>query len=575
MLMESQQVLIKANQIKVYVKKVSCLTGHFFICLKEKNMKPWWKKAVVYQVYPKSFQDSNGDGIGDIPGIISRLGYLEKLGIDAIWLSPVYLSPGVDNGYDISDYQKIDPQYGTMDDMDNLIREARKHHIRIIMDLVVNHTSDQHPWFIEARKSKENPYRDFYIWRDPVEGHAPNELKSAFSGSAWKFDEKTGQYYLHFFADQQPDLNWKNPKLRNKIYEMMNYWIDKGIGGFRMDVIELIGKDPDKKIRENGPMLHPYLKEMNENTFAGKELMTVGETWNSIPKIAAEYSDPARHELSMVFQFENQSLDQQEGKEKWDLRPLDLGELKKVLVKWQTEIDFNHAWNSLFWENHDIPRVISRWGNDKEYRVQSAKMFAIVLHLMHGTPYIYNGEEIGMTNCPVKSIDEVEDIESINMYRERIDKGYSKDELIKAINTKGRDNARRPMQWSNGENADFTTGTPWLKLNPNYKTINVKEALEDPNSIFYTYQKLIRLRYENSVVVDGDFELVENTSDNILAFWRKLEDEKWLIVSNLSGEEQNLNLDISFKKVLISNYEKRDSLKDMVLKPYETFVVKA
>lgn len=538
-------------------------------------MKPWWKKAVVYQVYPKSFQDSNGDGIGDIPGIISRLGYLEKLGIDAIWLSPVYLSPGVDNGYDISDYQKIDPQYGTMGDMDNLIREAKKHHIRIIMDLVVNHTSDQHPWFIEARKSKDNPYRDFYIWRDPVEGHEPNKLKSAFSGSAWKFDEKTGQYYLHFFADQQPDLNWKNPKLRNKIYEMMNYWIDKGIGGFRMDVIELIGKDPDKKIRENGPMLHPYLKEMNENTFAGKELMTVGETWNSTPKIAAEYSDPARHELSMVFQFENQGLDQQEGKEKWDLRQLDLGELKKVLVKWQTEIDFDHAWNSLFWENHDIPRVISRWGNDKEYRVQSAKMFAIVLHLMHGTPYIYNGEEIGMTNCPVKSIDEVEDIESINMYRERIDKGYSKDELIKAINTKGRDNARRPMQWSNEESAGFTTGKPWLKLNPNYKTINVKEALEDPNSIFYTYQKLIRLRHENPVVVDGNFELVENTSDNILAFWRKLEDEKWLIVSNLSGEEQNLNLDISFKKVLISNYEKRDGLKDMVLKPYEAFAVKA
>lgn len=538
-------------------------------------MTPWWKKAVVYQVYPKSFQDSNGDGIGDIPGIISRLGYLEKLGIDAIWLSPIYLSPGVDNGYDISDYQKIDPQYGTMDDMDNLIKEAKKHHIRIIIDLVVNHTSDQHPWFIEARKSKNNPYRDFYIWRDPVDGHEPNELKSAFSGSAWKFDEKTGQYYLHFFADQQPDLNWKNPKLRNEIYEMMNYWIDKGIGGFRMDVIELIGKDPDKKIRENGPMLHPYLKEMNENTFAGKELMTVGETWNSTPKIAAEYSDPVRHELSMVFQFENQGLDQQEGKEKWDLRPLDLGELKKVLIKWQTEIDFDHAWNSLFWENHDIPRVISRWGNDKEYRVQSAKMFAIVLHLMHGTPYIYNGEEIGMTNCPVKSIDEVEDIESINMYRERIDKGYSKDELIKAINTKGRDNARRPMQWSNEENAGFTTGKPWLKLNPNYTKINVEKDLEDTNSIFYTYQKLIRLRHENAVVVDGDFELVENTSDNILAFWRKLEDEKWLVVANLSGKKQNLNLDISFKKVLISNYENRDSLKDMALKPYEAFAVKA
>lgn len=537
-------------------------------------MTPWWKKAVVYQVYPKSFQDSNGDGIGDIPGIISRLEYLEKLGIDAIWLSPVYLSPGVDNGYDISDYQKIDPQYGTMEDMDNLIREAKKHRIRIVMDLVVNHTSDQHPWFIESKKSKNSPYRDFYIWRDPVDGHEPNDLKSAFSGSAWKFDDKTGQYYLHFFADQQPDLNWKNPELRNKIYGMMNYWIDKGIGGFRMDVIELIGKDPDKKIRENGLMLHPYLKEMNEHTFAGKDLMTVGETWNATPKIAEEYSDPSRHELSMVFQFENQSLDQQAGKEKWDLRALDLGELKKVLVKWQTEIDFNHAWNSLFWENHDIPRVISRWGNDKEYRVQSAKMFAIILHLMHGTPYIYNGEEIGMTNCPVTSIDEVEDIESINMYHERLTQGYKQDALIKSINVKGRDNARRPMQWSNKENAGFTSGTPWLKVNPNYKNINVQEALSDPESIFYTYQKLIKLRHENPIVVDGNFELVENTGDNVLAFWRKLGDEKWLIVANLSGKKQDFNLDNDFRKVLISNYEKRDRLKNITLKPYEAFAVR-
>lgn len=537
-------------------------------------MTPWWKKAVVYQVYPKSFQDSNGDGIGDIPGIISRLPYLENLGIDAIWLSPVYLSPGVDNGYDISDYQKIDPQYGTMEDMDNLIKEAKKHHIRIIMDLVVNHTSDQHPWFIEAKKSKDNPYRDFYIWRDPVDGHEPNDLTSAFSGSAWKFDERTGQYYLHFFADQQPDLNWKNPKLRNKIYEMMNYWIDKGIGGFRMDVIELIGKDPDKKIRENGPMLHPYLKEMNEHTFAGKNLMTVGETWGATPKIAEEYSDPARHELSMVFQFENQALDQVPGKEKWDLRPLDLGELKKVLVKWQTEVDFDHAWNSLFWENHDIPRVISRWGNDKEYRVQSAKMFAIILHLMHGTPYIYNGEEIGMTNCPVNSIDEVEDIESVNMYHERLEQGYSKEDLIKSINAKGRDNARRPMQWSDKENAGFTQGMPWLKVNPNYKDINVEKALADPESIFYTYQKLIKLRHENPVVVDGDFELVENTGDSVLAFWRKLGGEKWLVVANLSGKEQNFDLDQSFKEVLISNYEKRTSLRNITLKSYEAFAVR-
>ena len=538
-------------------------------------MTPWWKKAVIYQIYPKSFQDSNGDGIGDIPGIISRLEYLEKLGIDAIWLSPVYLSPGIDNGYDISDYQKIDPQYGTMKDMDNLIKEAKKHHIRIVMDLVVNHTSDQHPWFVEAKKSQDNPYRDFYIWRDPVDGHEPNDLKSAFSGSAWKFDEKTGQYYLHFFADQQPDLNWKNPELRNKVYDMMNYWIDKGISGFRMDVIELIGKDPDQKIRENGPMLHPYLKEMNEHTFANKDMMTVGETWNATPKIAEEYSDPARHELSMVFQFENQALDQEPGKEKWDVRPLDLGELKKVLIKWQTEIDFNHAWNSLFWENHDIPRVISRWGNDQEYRVQCAKMFAIILHLMRGTPYIYNGEEIGMTNCPVKSIDEVEDIESINMYHERLEQGYKRADLINSINVKGRDNARRPMQWSNEENAGFTSGNPWLKVNPNYPKINVKAALADPDSIFYTYQKLIKLRHENPVVVDGDFELVENTGDSVLAFWRKLGSEKWLIVANLSGDRQRFNLDNDFKEVLISNYEKQDSLKNIILKPYEAFAVKA
>ncbi|MDE7056383.1 MAG: glucohydrolase, partial [Lactobacillus sp.] len=336
------------------------------------------------------------------------------------------------------------------------------------------------------------PYRDYYIWRDPVDGHEPNKLKSAFSGSAWKLDEKTGQYYLHFFADQQPDLNWENPTLRQKIYDMMNFWIDKGIGGFRMDVIELIGKDPDKLIRENGPMLHPYLQEMNKKTFGNKNLMTVGETWNSTPKIAEEYSDPGRHELSMVFQFENQSLDQQAGKEKWDLRPLNLGELKKVLVKWQTEIDFNHAWNSLFWENHDIPRVISRWGNDQEYRVQSAKMFAIILHLMHGTPYIYNGEEIGMTNYPVKSIDEVSDIESINMYNERLKAGYEPQSLIHAINVKGRDNARTPIQWNNTKNAGFTTGTPWLHVNPNYHQINVEAALKDPNSIFYTYQKLIK-----------------------------------------------------------------------------------
>lgn len=537
-------------------------------------MTPWWKKAVVYQVYPKSFQDSNGDGIGDLKGITFRLDYLKKLGINAIWLSPVYQSPQVDNGYDISDYEAIDPQYGTMADMDKLISEAKKRGIRIVMDLVVNHTSDQHKWFIEARKSKDNPYRDYYIWRDPVDGHEPNELKSAFSGSAWKLDEKTGQYYLHFFADQQPDLNWKNPILRQKIYDMMNFWIDKGIGGFRMDVIELIGKDPDKLIRENGLMLHPYLQEMNKKTFGSKNLMTVGETWNSTPKIAEEYSDPGRHELSMVFQFENQSLDQQAGKEKWDLRTLDLGELKKVLVKWQTEIDFNHAWNSLFWENHDIPRVISRWGNDQEYRVQSAKMFAIILHLMHGTPYIYNGEEIGMTNYPVKSIDEVSDIESINMYNERLKAGYEAQSLIHAINVKGRDNARTPIQWDNTKNAGFTTGTPWLHVNPNYHQINVEAALKDPNSIFYTYQKLIKLRHDNPIVVDGNFELVKGTGDAVLAYYRILNKQKWLVVANLSSKNQPFSSEDQVIEQIITNYTPHDTLDDLTLQPYEAFAVK-
>lgn len=531
------------------------------------------EKEVVYQIYPKSFQDSNGDGVGDLQGIIARLDYLENLGIDAIWLSPVYQSPGVDNGYDISDYEAIDPQYGTMADMEELIQKAKQHHIRIVMDLVVNHTSDQHKWFVESRKSKDNPYRDYYIWRDPVEGHEPNGLKSAFSGSAWKLDPETGQYYLHFFAEQQPDLNWKNPELRQKIYDMMNFWLDKGIGGFRMDVIELIGKDPDKMIRENGPMLHPYLQEMNKNTFGKRDVMTVGKTWNATPKIAEEYSDPARHELSMVFQFENQALDQQAGKEKWDLKPLDLGELKKVLVKWQTELDFNHAWNSLFWENHDIPRVISRWGNDQKYRVQCAKMFATVLHLMHGTPYIFNGEEIGMTNCPVKKIDEVEDIESVNMYHERLAQGYDKDELIHAINVKGRDNARRPMQWDATENAGFSKTKPWLAVNPNYQEINVKKALADPDSIFYTYQELISLRHENDIVVNGDFKLVPNTGDEVLAYYRVLGTEKWLVVANLSGEEQRFTSNDRIKENLLSNYAVHNDLHDITLKPYEAFAV--
>ena len=535
-------------------------------------MTPWWKNAVIYQIYPKSFQDSNGDGIGDLPGIISRLDYLQKLGIDAIWLSPIYKSPGVDNGYDIADYKAIDPQYGSMQDMDRLISEAKKRDIRIIMDLVVNHTSDQHEWFIEARKSKDNPYRDFYIWRDPVAGHEPNDLKSDFSGSAWQFDDKTSQYYLHFFAPQQPDLNWQNPQLRHKIYDMMNFWLDKGIGGFRMDVIELIGKEPDRKIRENGPQLHHYIQEMNQAVLANRDVVTVGETWSADLDSARKYSDHDRHELSMIFQFEDQNIDKQLGKPKWDLKPFKASDLKEVLVKWQTQIDYNHGWNSLFWENHDLPRVISRWGNDNKYRVQSAKMFAIALHLMRGTPYIYNGEEIGMTNCPVKDISEVKDLESVNMYNERIKQGYTKDELIRSINAKGRDNARRPMQWSASFAAGFTTGTPWLALNPNYQDINVQAALADPQSVFYTYQKLIKLRHENEIITNGSFTPV-SASPSILAYYRELAGKRWLVVANLTDSVEQFSAPDKINQVLISNYQAPKSLNNINLRPYEAFAL--
>ena len=444
----------------------------------------WWHHSVVYQIYPRSFQDSNQDGIGDLRGIISRLDYLAYLGIDAIWLSPVYESPNDDNGYDISNYQAIMAEFGTMEEMEELIEEAKKRNIRIIMDLVVNHTSDEHPWFIEARKNKDNPYRDYYIRRHPVKGKEPNRLRSIFSGSAWQLDEKTGQYFLHLYSKRQPDLNWKNKQVRQAIYQMMNFWIDKGIGGFRMDVIDMIGKEPDKEITSNGPKLHEYLQEMNQATFGDKNLMTVGETWGATTEIAKLYSNPKRNELSMVFQFEHIGLDQQEGKDKWDLKPLSISELKKVLSKWQTSLG-DEGWNSLFWNNHDLPRIVSRWGNDDVYRKESAKMFAILLHMMKGTPYIYQGEELGMTNCPIDDIAEAKDIETINMYNERISSGFTKEEILESINVKGRDNARTPMQWNAREHAGFTTGIPWLRVNPNYKEINAEEALADQDSVFY------------------------------------------------------------------------------------------
>ena len=535
--------------------------------------KHWWQEVVVYQIYPRSFKDSNGDGIGDLRGIIEKLDYLQTLGIGAIWLSPVYKSPNDDNGYDISDYEDIMDEFGTMADMEELIAEADKRGIKIVMDLVVNHTSDEHQWFIESRKAKDNPYRSYYVWADPAEdGGAPTELQSTFLGSAWKYDETSGQYYLHLFSQKQPDLNWENEKVRREVYDMMNFWIDKGVGGFRMDVIDLIGKIPLEGITSNGPKLHEYLQEMNKETFGDKDLLTVGETWGATPEIAKLYSNPERHELSMVFQFEHSLLDNEPGKEKWDLRPLDVTELKAVLSKWQTELG-EEGWNSLFWNNHDLPRIVSRWGNDKEYRVRSAKAFAILLHMMKGTPYIYQGEELGLTNTPVSSIEELDDIESINMYHNRITRGFSIESIMTSLNAKGRDNARRPIPWTAEKNGGFTKGTPWLALNPNYKEMNVEEELKNPDSVFHTYQKLIQLRKDHPIVVFGGYELLE-TQPNVFAYYRTFGEERWLTVVNLSDFEEEISVDARFNKVLVTNTE--DEITDLrayKLSPWQAFVL--
>ena len=536
--------------------------------------RKWWHSSVVYQIYPRSFNDSNGDGIGDINGIREKLDYLKELGIDVIWLSPVYKSPNDDNGYDISDYCDIMDEFGTMDDMEKHLKEANEKGNKILMDLVVNHTSDEHKWFIEAKKSKDNKFRDYYIWRDPVNGHEPNNLGSCFSGSAWQYDESTDQYYLHLFSKKQPDLNWENENVRNEVYKMMNFWIDKGIGGFRMDVIDLIGKVPDEMITGNGPKLHDYLQEMNKAALEGHDLLTVGETWGATPEIAKLYSNPKRKELSMVFQFEHIGLDQIEGKEKWDVKPLDLLDLKKVLSKWQTELE-GEGWNSLFWNNHDLPRIVSRWGNDREYRVESAKMLATLLHGMKGTPYIYQGEELGMTNVRFEDINEYNDIETLNMYKDRISKGYSHDEIMASIYAKGRDNARTPMQWDSTENAGFTTGKPWLKVNKNYKFINAEDCLQDKDSIFYHYKKLINIRKHNDTIIYGNYKLLLPEDKNVFAYSRELNGDKIVVVCNFYNKEINLNFKEDFNNVeiLLSNYKDSSILmKDLKLRPYEAIM---
>lgn len=532
--------------------------------------KNWWKRSVVYQIYPKSFLDSNQDGIGDLNGIIRKLDYIQKLGADVLWLCPVYKSPQIDNGYDISDYTQISELYGTMNDMDNLIQACKKRGIKLIMDLVVNHTSDQHPWFVQSRKSKDNPYRDFYIWRDK-----PNELTSNFGGSAWEYDEQTRQYYLHFYSKQQPDLNWENPKMREAVYKMMNQWIDKGVSGFRMDVIDLIGKQPDKGIKENGPKLHDYLKEMNKKTFGSKHVLTVGETWGATPEIGHLYSDEERKELSMVFQFEPMNLDKQPGKHRWDLKKLNLIDLKDVMTKWQKSFT-SSGWNSLFWNNHDLPRIVSRWGNAGAYRELSAKMLATLLHGMKGTPYIYQGEEIGMTNAKFASIDEYPDIETQNMYRERVASGYPEQEIMRSIQMKARDNARTPMQWDDSDYAGFSSVHPWMKVNPNYRQINVSQSLDDPNSVFYHYQKLIALRKEKVIFTDGIYELIDHDNPNVYAYKRVMVDQELLIVCNFYEQPAKFNFSDECAydfHVLISNYPNSSrQLEICELRPYEAVI---
>lgn len=531
----------------------------------------WWKKAVIYQIYPKTFQDTNGDGIGDIPGIIEHLDYLEDLGIDAIWLSPVYCSPQEDNGYDISDYQDIDPIFGSLNDMDRLIAEAKKHHIRIIMDLVLNHTSDEHFWFQEALKGKDNPYHDYYVWRDGVEGCPPNDLTSGFGGSIWQWVPELGQYYMHQFSTKQPDLNWSNPKLRQELYDMINWWIDRGIEGFRLDVIDHVGKVPDEKIMVNGPKLHDYIRELSANTFGKAGLVSVGETWSATPETALLYSNPDGSEMSMVFQFEHICLDQDPDGTKWDLRPLPLLQFKEVMNKWQTKLH-GKGWNSLFWDNHDLPRIVSRWGNDsEEYREVSAKMLATLLHGMEGTPYVYQGEELGMTNITLpSSIDAYKDVETMHAYRVLKARGWSKEKILQSLCAKCRDNARTPMQWNDGPQAGFTTGTPWMPVIPNYTTINAASQVHDEDSVFSYYKKLIHLRKKTPVMVDGAFEMLLPEDEEIFAYHRTDDSQTLTVICNFYGNERRIDADSLVPKgsrLLLSNYkdmEEADSLR-----PYE------
>ena len=552
--------------------------------------KRWWKESVVYQIYPRSFCDSNGDGIGDLNGITGKLDYLKELGIDVIWLSPVYKSPNDDNGYDISDYQAIMDEFGTMEDFDRMLATAHEKGIKIMMDLVVNHTSDEHKWFIESRKSTDNPYRDYYIWRPAKEdGSLPNNWGSCFSGPAWEYDKTTDMYFLHLFSKKQPDLNWDNPAVRQDVFDMMNWWLKKGVDGFRMDVISLISKEPglpDKEpgingyatfnVSANGPHVHEYLQEMRQKALNNADTITVGECSGVTLEEAKKYARSDEKELNMVFQFEHMDVDSDEKAGKWTTRKMDLRDLKEILTRWQKGLQ-DIAWNSLYWENHDQPRSVSRFGNDSdEYREISAKMLATCIHMMQGTPYVYQGEELGMTNCPFNTLDNFRDLESINAFHELTEQGKMTEEnMMAAIGYKGRDNARTPMQWDDSAYAGFSTANPWIMVNPNYTKINAKDQVNREDSVFKYYQKLIKLRHESELIVYGTYDLILDDDKDIYAYIRTLGDEKLIVYCNFSENTRKVEIPEEFvnKKVLISNYSDAKANQKITLRPYEAIVI--
>lgn len=551
--------------------------------------KRWWKESVVYQIYPRSFCDSNGDGIGDLNGITEKLDYVKELGADVIWLSPVYQSPNDDNGYDISDYQAIMEEFGTMEDFDRMLAAAHERGIRILMDLVVNHTSDEHKWFVESRKSTDNPYRDYYIWRPARDGGLPNNWGSCFSGPAWEYDDTTDMYYLHLFSKKQPDLNWDNPKVREDVFAMMNWWIDKGIDGFRMDVISLISKEPglpdgipglngyaSECVSANGPHVHEYLQEMRQKVLNNADTMTVGECAGVTLEEAKKYTRSDEKELNMVFQFEHMDVDCDPAVgSKWSRQKMDLVRYKEILTRWEKGLEEN-GWNSLYIQNHDQPRCVSRFGDEGEYREISAKMLATCNHMMQGTPYVYQGEELGMTNAPFGGIEDYRDVESINAYHELIAQGkFTEEEMLALLRYRSRDNTRTPMQWDDTENAGFTAGTPWIMVNPNYTFINAEEQVKREDSVFHYYQKLIRLRREKEIIVYGTYDVLLPEDENLYLYTRTLGEEKLLVVCNFSACGQKVDIPAEFLqgKILIGNYSDVSVRETAVLRPYEAFVI--